>query len=107
MLTCFSAMCQDFRIRTTGLFQGIGQDRHWTVVAVFVDRLGDLRHGAALPHQPERIHVPEAKRIAEDVTEESRLDSAFGLPGIYCSSRRETYGGFRLLASSAKLPTGR
>jgi hypothetical protein len=60
-------MAQDFRVGTSGFFQGVGEDAHLVKGAVDVDCLRESFH---LGGEPRGVDGDGAERIAEDVTEE-------------------------------------
>jgi hypothetical protein len=67
-----AAVSQDAVVVTTGLFQGIGQDRQAVELAFLVDGFSKVLHGR---REVLQVRSDRHERVAENVTEEITLDT--------------------------------
>src|SRR5437660_271594 len=87
-------MNQDVTIVAARLLQGLGKEGHPSECAVVVDSLGNLPHGAVVPQQPVRVNRDRAKRVTENIMEQSALPAILFVSSSGCSLCRG--GGYFL-----------
>ncbi|WP_157469202.1 hypothetical protein [Gemmata sp. SH-PL17] len=76
MLTGLPAVIEDVIVITTGVLEGVGQDRHQVKGTILVNAFGK---GANDRGKPRRFECDRTKGVAEDVTEQTGLKTTFRL----------------------------